>query len=269
MRVEAEAKLNLCLAIKGTDGNRHIIDSIFVPAGIKDIIYVEKSEKTSVSYTDGRKYERDTAAAVAEAVSRRYGTGGARILIEKRIPEGAGLGGSSADAGAVARALDALYRIGGIDPRLLVSIGSDVPYFYFGGAARVSGTGEVCTPLSLPPLLKTVLVPSGTVNTGECYRLYDETGGENGDVDAFLEELLTGRIPKPFNALRHAAQQLNPMIEKGISILEKAGFTAGMTGSGSAVFGLESNPADYIYKTRKLFQYASGFDVYAEKEQNG
>ena len=143
MRVEAEAKLNLCLAIKGTDGNRHIIDSIFVPAGIKDIIYVEKSEKTSVSYTDGRKYERDTAAAVAEAVSRRYGTGGARILIEKRIPEGAGLGGSSADAGAVARALDALYRIGGIDPRLLVSIGSDVPYFYFGGAARVSGTGEV------------------------------------------------------------------------------------------------------------------------------
>ena len=83
MRVEIEAKLNLCLAIRGTEGNRHLIDSLFVPVGIKDAVSGEKAEKVEVAYTDGRVYERDTAYLAARAVIERYAMGGARFL--KRV----------------------------------------------------------------------------------------------------------------------------------------------------------------------------------------
>lgn len=266
MRVEIEAKLNLCLAIRGTEGNRHLIDSLFVPVGIKDAVSGEKAEKVEVAYTDGRVYERDTAYLAARAVIERYAMGGARFLIEKGIPEGAGLGGSSADAGAVARILCGLYGREDVDVGLLAAIGSDVPYFYRGGAARVRGTGNICEEAEVPRLYKVVVVPDGKVNTGECYGLYDKIGGEDGDVEEFIGELKRGRLPKPFNALRRAAETLNPGIADAVRILESVGFTAGMTGSGSAAFGMENDREAYKYKLRKLSDCASKFGVYAEKE---
>lgn len=266
MRVETEAKLNLCLAIRGTDGGKHLIDSLFVPAGIKDVVIGEKAENLTVEYTDGRVYERDTALLTARAVVEKYSAGGARFLIEKGIPEGAGLGGSSADAGAVAKIYRFLYGIEEIDVGLLSEISSDAPYFYRGGAARVRGTGEIFEETVVPELFKVVLVPRGGVDTGVCYGLYDKIGGEDGDVGEFIRELGKGRLPKPFNALRRAAETLNPQIADGIKILEKVGFVAGMTGSGSGVFGIENDREAYKYKLRKLTDYTSGFGVYAAKE---
>ena len=122
------------------------------------------------------------------------------------------------------------------------------------------------TDVELPELYKVVVVPRGKVDTGKCYRLYDEIGGEGGDVDEFVRELKRGRLPKPFNALERAANVLNPRIKEAKDVLEKVGFKSGMTGSGSAVFGIENDREAYEYKKKKLIEYAPYLDVYAEKE---
>lgn len=70
---------------------------------------------------------------------------GARIEIEKRIPVAGGLGGGSSNAAAV---LMALSRVWGTELdlkqliKLAASIGSDVPFFLFGGTAVGVGRGE-------------------------------------------------------------------------------------------------------------------------------
>lgn len=268
MRTLAYAKLNLCLSVLGVKDGRHVIDSVFYPAPIFDEIYAGRADELTVEYTDGRVYERDTAVLAGRAVTDGYKAGGARIVIKKNIPEGAGLGGSSADAGAVARILRELYSLPDIDEKILSSVGSDVPYFYRGGCARVGGTGEIVQKIDLPKLYTVAVVPKGGVNTGECYRLYDEIGGESGDADEFLSSLRRGENPKPFNALGRAAQTLNEGTEKARLLLEKAGFKGGITGSGSAAFGMETDEAKFAFNLKKLIEYAPpSVAVYYEKEQ--
>lgn len=268
MRTRAYAKLNLCLSVGEICGGKHIIDSVFVPAPLFDEIYAEKADELVVEYTDGRVYERDTALLAARAVMNAYKAGGARIVIKKNIPEGAGLGGSSADAGAVARVLKELYSLPEIDENVLLSVGSDVPYFYRGGCARVRGTGEKITKIELPRLYTVVVVPTGGVNTGECYRLYDEIGGENGDVDAFIASLRKGDKPRPFNGLARAAIALDEDSGRALKLIEDAGFTGGITGSGSAAFGMETDEAKFAFNLKKLIAHApTSFALYYEKEQ--
>jgi len=75
---------------------------------------------------------------------------GARIELEKAIPADAGLGGGSSDAAATLRALDRLWGLGlppGELARLGAQLGSDVPFFLFGGTALGRGRGDEVTPL--------------------------------------------------------------------------------------------------------------------------
>ncbi len=65
----------------------------------------------------------------------------AAVRLHKRIPAGAGLGGGSADAAAVLR------WAGLLDVNVAVRLGADVPFCLFGGRARVTGIGEVLSPL--------------------------------------------------------------------------------------------------------------------------
>lgn len=262
LTVRGYAKINLCLAVVGRRGEKHLIDSVFCPVPIKDVVTVEKAESVIVSYTDGRSYERDTALLAAKRTCERYGVGGVRVTIEKGIPEGAGLGGSSVDAGTVVKSIVRLYGLPDPDDGFLSEIGGDVPYFYRGGYARVRGTGERVEKIELPKLYTVVLVPETGVNTGECYRLYDEVGGENGDVDGFLQDLANG-IVRPFNGLRRAAERLCPEVSVGLRVLREAGFTCGMTGSGSATFGVETDERAFREKTEKMKERVKGFTVYA------
>ena len=255
--IDAPAKINLSLAIIGKKGNKHLIDSIFIPFdGLVDIISLNKrSDKVvSIRYTDGRVYENDTAFLCAKKIVDRYDTNGCDIVIEKNIPEGKGLGGSSADAGIVARAMQKAYAIESIDMDLLLSIGSDVPYFYVGGAKRVKGLGEVIEDIDLPKMYIVIVVPKTSVSTKACYELYDSIGGDEGNIDNFIEGIKDGTSFK--NALTKAACTLNADVESCIGYVKKAGFYGGMTGSGSAVFGVETNQTRFLQKLNKLKKYA-------------
>lgn len=100
----------------------------------------------------------------------------AQVRLHKRIPPGAGLGGGSADAAAVLRWADCQ------DLDVAASLGADVPFCLRGGRARVSGIGEIVTPLPFEPRTYTLLLPPFGCRTPDVYRAWDELE-RNGNPD--------------------------------------------------------------------------------------
>ncbi len=102
---------------------------------------------------------------------------GIRVTIEKRIPAGSGLGGASTDAAATIVALELLTgdRLP-LAARLEIAaeLGSDVPFFLFGGRALGCGRGEEVYPLpDLPPRHCLVVFPGFSQSTREAYAAID------------------------------------------------------------------------------------------------
>lgn len=268
VKVRGWAKINLLLNIVGLSNKMHLIDGVFIPFNLCDNIIIDSrtDNEIFVSYTDKNlKFDNDTAMKMAKAIKLRYGTKGVDILIDKKIPQKSGLGGSSADAAAVARGMQELFCLEEIDTKLLLSVGSDVPYMYQGGTRRVSGLGENTSAVSLPTMYKIVLLPKLGVDTAECYRLYDEVGGDNSDIDEFLRQ--PKLVTKFTNALERAACLLNKDIEAALELLKKAGFCYGMSGSGSACFGIAYDKSEFEKKKAKLLALNDNRFVVLQEEK--
>lgn len=168
-QVAAHAKLNLRLKIEGrrADGY-HLLSMLNVLMGFADKVELTFSEAGGVGIEVVSELneagddallstERNLAAVAARLVLDRFKIPlGVRIVLTKRIPLGAGLGGGSSDAGAVIRFLVRCFEDyviqDGIIPReeftaevikLAAAVGSDVPFFVRGGFARVTGVGDI------------------------------------------------------------------------------------------------------------------------------
>ena len=123
MKTEAYAKVNLTLEVLGerADGF-HALRSLVVPITLSDTVTVERAETIE---TDTGYGEKDLCYKAAKALGV-----GAKISVVKRIPAGGGLGGGSADAAAVLRGLNDLYRLGRTPEELAeigATFGSDIP----------------------------------------------------------------------------------------------------------------------------------------------
>lgn len=231
--VEARAKVNLALSVTGRREEMHLIDTVIVPVGLADTVTVSTAEDFSVVYADGRQYSKDIALKAAKILSAHYGTPPVKVEIVKRIPEGKGLGGSSADAAGVARAMRKLFGLEDIPAEALIKIGSDVPAMYADRPVRVRGIGELVEPVGIDPRHIILLTAEGTVNTAEAYALYDKIGGEATDIDGFL----SGRCA-PKNALERAALTLAPWMAELREALQHSDIGhVVMTGSGSGWIG--------------------------------
>jgi len=107
-----------------------------------------------------------------------------QMKIEKRIPVGGGLGGGSADAAAMLRAVSELYCLDVDLHEIAANIGSDVPFFLSGGACIVRGTGNELEPITLTTLHLVLIIPEYKCSTAEVYSAFDAiddvtTGGSN------------------------------------------------------------------------------------------
>jgi 4-diphosphocytidyl-2-C-methyl-D-erythritol kinase len=160
------------------------------------------------------------------AVGRR-----ASVRLVKRIPVGAGLGGGSADAGAVLR------WAGRFEPALAASIGADVPFCVVGGRARVTGIGDVLEPMPFVERRLLLLLPPLAMDTAAVYRAYDAGAGRSAD-DAG-------------NDLEAAAVALSPALGEWRDALWAAvGSRPRLAGSGAAWFveadGLDEELVDRL-----------------------
>ena len=240
----AYAKLNLTLGVrsKRADGY-HELDMLMQTVDLYDTVTVEKASSVEV-YATGRYIPYNNTLRKAAEYYRALTGRGATIRIHKRIPSQAGLGGGSADAGAVLRGLDRLY--GEVDRSTLYEIaqkvGADVPFCLHGGLCRAEGIGEILTPIKGMELHTVITKPDKGVSTKALFgaltlpRKMPDTLGAISAVSKQDLNALSGYI---FNALREPAEALVPEIGKHRQLLlSKGAVVAEMTGSGSAVFGL-------------------------------
>lgn len=253
IRLRAFAKVNLSLNITARDEARgmHRLDSVMMSVDAFDTVTVtpRKDEAISVKFVgaDFVPTENNTAYKAAKAVRDEIGGCGWDIIIEKGIPVGAGLGGSSADGAAVLRALDVLYKLPerGVDMRkIALAVGSDVPFMLTGGLARVSGYGEELFFIENKLQLFIVGLMSDSVSTAAAYKKFDELydGGAYcpTDTDKLCNLLLDGdgKATEHFaNALYEPAVRLSPEIKKNAELLASYGATVNLTGSGGMVLG--------------------------------
>lgn len=252
---KARAKLNLCLAVTGKVGAKHALDTVIVPIDLYDTVVVTKAEKTEIFY-DGKKspYSPDIVAVTIEKLSLKYNFCGVRVEITKRIPEKAGVGGSSADAAAVIRGIEKLYGFVVDDYGLLEELGSDLAAMYIDAPCRMRGIGREVEPIEVPDGMRfCLLLPKEGVGTRECFGRYDDIGGQNPDVDEIVRALQKREYFFPGNALTAAATELNADIAEGLRLMEEVGFRCGMTGSGSGVFGYEYDDEKFETKKSALF----------------
>lgn len=257
-RAFAPAKINLGLRVLGRrpDGY-HDLRSLFAPLTVGDELVYE----TTLHGWEGRCDRPDVpmgeGALVEKAfrfASRALGyEGGLRLNLKKEIPLGAGLGGGSSDAAAVMRIVE---RCTGheISPdaytEIAFTIGADVPFFLKDGLKWVEGIGEKVTPVSVMPRLSILLVNPGiSISTQWVYKnLKPEVLTTPRSAASLPTAFASVADLLPFltNDLESVVLPHTPVVAELKMRLEGhptwGADAALMSGSGSTVFGLYSDP---------------------------
>lgn len=249
----APAKLNLFLRLVGRrDDGYHLLESRMVFIDWCDTLHVERRpggalSREDVAGADGPLPAEDLVLRAARSLQAASGTShGAHIVLEKRVPTGAGLGGGSSDA---ATALLALNRLWGLDwplERLLplgLALGADVPFFLGGRSADVAGIGERLTPVAVEPAWQAVVRPAAGLATADVF-------GATARIAGFSPAVSTGptgggdgrKVGSEGNDLEPAACALSAQVGEALALWRGAFGTARMTGSGSAVFAPVPGP---------------------------
>jgi 4-diphosphocytidyl-2-C-methyl-D-erythritol kinase len=251
----AFAKLNLTLDVldKRPDGY-HDIKSVMQTISIRDDVEIDvdtdKPWTLSCDQDGVPTDERNLAWKAAKVFyeNTKYETSGIAIRITKRIPMEAGLGGGSADAAAVLRALNRHYG----EPLSILAlaelgalVGSDVPFCTLCGTAMVEGRGERLRKLpDMPDCCFVVCKPDFSSSTPELYRKIDEFSiPKRPDNQAMESALLAGDLGKVaeniYNVFDPVVTQDHLELNYIKSIFNSYGSVAQqMTGSGSAVFAI-------------------------------
>ena len=265
-RVIAQAKINLMLRVLARESSGyHQIETLFARIDLGDVVTLrttpgERSlvcEGPAASAAEVGAPERNLAWRAAEAYAVATGfPAGFAIEIDKRVPVGAGLGGGSADAGAVLRILNLLAPAPVPSSQLLTiaaALGADVPFLTAESPLALAwGRGERM--LMLEPLAARDVVlalPGFPVATAEAF--------------SWVSEHITTRRPQPLalatDALRSWAGVSaiagndfeQPVAMHHPEVLELSrGLTAAgariaqLSGSGSTVFGVFDAPPDRL-----------------------
>ena len=266
-RLAAQAKVNLALRVGGRRGDGyHELATIFARIGLADdvVVRVLRSGLTLAVHRDGSpdRALEDPATNLAAVAARAYmrasaWPSGCGIHIEKRIPIGAGLGGGSADAGAVLRALDSLSPepLGEAElVRIGATLGADVPFFTTEAAMALGGgRGDLLEPLTpLPARALALVMPKFSISTTDAYAWLDaDRPGLATPTSPDLESL-RAHARDWATLARNAANDFQPVIEARHPVIttycgalrDAGAVLAMMSGSGSAVFGIFEEAPD-------------------------
>lgn len=253
----APAKLNLHLEVypKRSDGY-HPIKSIFQTISLVDDLVVSLSGKSlsCVVECDAMQLPvENTLTKTYRLFCQISGvTAGVRVKLTKRIPSGAGLGGGSSDAATFLLILNKMfdYPLGLNQLEEIANlVGSDVLFFLSGGAAVVTGRGDIVEPIKpREDFCIVVVYPDVHCSTPESYGLVDEYFALGKTVNETALQGLEKMYYEPISEWRFLNTFTNPVATKFPVIfdvmksLENLGADyVQMSGSGSTVFGVFSN----------------------------
>ena len=253
----AFAKLNLTLDVLGKrEDGYHDLQSVMQTISVRDDVEIDVGtgkpwvlhcDKEGIP-CDERNLAWKAAKVFEEALHKDLG--GIEIRITKRIPSQAGMGGGSADAAAVLRALNRHYgeplSIGAL-AELGAQIGSDVPFCVVGGTCMCEGRGEKLRKLpDMPDCIFVVCKPDFSVSTPELYRKIDEVAiPKHPNNQAMESAILAGDLEKVahnlFNVFDPVVTQEHLELNYIKSLFHQYGAVGyQMSGSGSACFAIVS-----------------------------
>ncbi len=253
------AKINLCLEIMGRrEDGFHEVRTLLQTIDLRDELTFKPTAAGVQLKVSGRAVssgEENSVLKAVELFSRRYGlTVGLEISLVKRIPIGAGLGGGSSNAAITLMALGQLtgrYLTLAEFSKMAAELGSDVPFFLSGGLAFGGGRGERTESLAgSDPEAEVLLVyPGFEVSTREAYAQIQVANLGNSELltrehpDTTIRRFRGGLDARDWGRFRNDLEppffDRHPDLRKVVAIFRDAGCDfAGMSGSGSALFGI-------------------------------
>lgn len=251
----AFAKLNLTLDVLGKrEDGYHDLKSVMQTISIRDDIEIDvgtgkpwvlECDKDGIP-TDERNLAWKAAKVYLDAMGKD--PDGLAIRITKRIPSQAGMGGGSADAAAVLRALNRHYG----EPLSILAlaelgarVGSDVPFCTLCGTAMVEGRGELLRKLpDMPDCVFVVCKPDFSVSTPELYKKIDECAiARRPDNQAMESAILSGDLGRVAENVWNVFDPVVSAEHLELNYIKSLCNTYGalsqqLTGSGSAVFAI-------------------------------
>lgn len=250
----APAKLNPYLRVLSRrDDGYHEIETVVQPITLADGVQARPGAGLRLTVAgEGAdavpRGEENLVLAAAWALREACDVeDGAELLLAKRVPVAAGLGGGSADAAAALRALDRMWECHVGVERLVgiaAGVGSDVPALVPGGPVVARGRGERVERVAAQRTWWVVIVPAFGIRAAEAYRWWDEDGPMEGpELEPVLRALAAGDLTTlaglAFNALEGPVVRRRPEVGEVKEQLLRAGALAAvMSGSGPAVAGL-------------------------------
>ena len=278
-RVPAYAKLNLGLRVlyRRPDGY-HELRTVFQTISLADRLDLTYTPaRTTRIVVEGTPEIADNlveraSCMVLEALKIHAEV---RLELKKKIPMGAGLGGGSSDAAAVLLALPVLAGKSLAEDRLTAvaaELGSDVPFFLYGGTALGLGRGEELYPLPDQRGSRGLLVVSGVhSSTAEAYRDLSPTLTSirlQNKLVTFQREVWQRGAAGSLAAVVDSDNDFEPVVFARYPELKRikqrlvrfGAETAAMTGSGSAIFGIFADTAE-LDRARKSFPDTTVFPI--------
>ena len=256
--LSACAKINLFLDITGRRENGyHEIDGVMQTVDLCDEIVLTVWHGEGIEVTCNSEFAPDGKENIVYRAAEKYLSANdieaaVRIELAKNIPSPAGMGGGSADAAAVLRGLNGIFRKMTTSEleALALSIGSDVPFCVSGGTQRVRGVGEALE--ALPDLKDCYIVVAcgkDEMPTPAAYKALDERyggfSGENSggtaDLSAFSKALekgigFSGEMYNVFECVTLGACPSTVQIKE--SLAKGGALGTLMSGSGPSAFGI-------------------------------
>ncbi len=249
------AKINLYLEVLGrrADGY-HDISTIFQTVSLCDEISFTISPDLRLSCDDAAIPAGEDNLIIRAARQLQAASGysaGAQIHLTKRIPSPGGLGGGSSNAAIALLGLNRLWNLNASRDELYgiaAEIGSDVPFFLYGGTAYGMGRGEKLNQINdFSAKFMVIVTPKISVSTAWAYDSLEAerltSGGliRNLSVCRFASGVALFTQSMMRNDFESLIYSRFPEIERIKVRLESLGASAMLSGSGASVFGIFEN----------------------------
>lgn len=251
--IDANGKINIAIDVieKRQDGY-HNIEAIMHSIKLHDTLRITKKlsgitiECNNKNVPFGRE---NLAYKAAEIIRSKFNIkDGVRIVIKKRIPVSAGLGGGSSDAAACLKAMNQMFCLGLKSDELVDLgrlIGADVPFCVLGETAFAQGKGDILTRIECKPKINIILIkPDIRISTEWAYNNLTLGKTQNKpDIRLLINALTQNNIKYVAANMRNAFEGLierfYPQVKHIKNALNESGAIGSiMSGSGPTVFGI-------------------------------
>lgn len=260
---KAYAKINLFLNVleKRRDGY-HNLEMINAKIDLCDDIILKKCEKSTgiiIQSNDLFLSSQDNVILqCARFMQDKYHINyGIKIIIDKRIPYGAGLGGNSTDAAAVIKGINELAELDlSLEDMKEIgnTFGADIPYCLYDEVAYITSTGNKIKPIKnkLEGMNVLVVHPKKHILTSEVFKIADKEGYETRSIEPVMNAIKDHNLEllkkKLYNSLEHIVINTDEEMKAfKMNLIESVGANGlVMTGSGSTFIKLINDVNDDI-----------------------